>query len=262
VGKGKEDGVKMSGDKRTGESHTYRVWQDPALAAKFLEGIRGGVPFAAAQIDLLLRVVRACGVPVARVLDLGCGDGILGRALLDQFPAAEGTFLDLSPTMVAAAEAKLRSYVPRSRVLQGDFGQREWNELVAPFGPFDVVVSGYAIHHQPDARKRELYGEILPLLTPRGLFLNMEHVSSRCHWAEQAFNDMMIDSLWAYHQQQATAHSRDEVAHQYVQRDDWSANILAPLETQLQWLRELGYIDVDCFFKALELTLFGGRRCG
>jgi hypothetical protein len=100
------------------------------------------------------------------------------------------------------------------------------------------------------------------LLAPVGLFLNMEHVSSPCSWAEQAFNDMMIDSLWAYHQQHATAKSRDEVARQYVQREDWSANILAPLETQLQWLRELGYIEVDCFFKALELTIFGGRRCG
>lgn len=250
----------MNGDKRTGETHTYRVWEDPALAAKFLEGIRGGVPFAAAQIDLMLRVVRASGLSMCRVLDIGCGDGILGRAVLDRFPAAEGTFLDLSPAMVAAAEEKLRPYAPRSRVLQGDFGQREWSTLVEPFGPFDVIVSGYAIHHQPDVRKRELYGEALRLLTPRGLFLNMEHVSSSCDWAEQAFNDMMIDSLWAYHQQHGTANSREEVASQYVKREDWSANILAPLETQLQWLRELGYIEVDCFFKALELTIFGGRQ--
>ena len=88
----------------------------------------------------------------------------------------------------------------------------------------------------------------------------MEHVSSPCGWAEQAFNDMMIDSLWSYHQRQATAKSREEVARQYVQREDWSANILAPLDLQLQWLRELGYVDVDCFFKALELTIFGGRK--
>jgi SAM-dependent methyltransferase len=260
TGKGIEVDLEMSGDRHNGERHTYRVWEDPALAAKFLEGIRGGVPFAAAQIDLMLRVIRASGVTVASVLDIGCGNGILGRAILDQFPAANGTFLDLSPAMVAAAEEKLGPYAARGRVIQGDFGHCDWCAQVAPFGPFDVVVSGYAIHHQADARKRELYGEILQCLAPQGLFLNMEHVSSSCEWAEQAFNDMMIDSLWAFHQQQATAKSREEVARQYVQREDWSANILAPLDLQLQWLRELGYVDVDCFFKALELTIFGGRK--
>ena len=208
----------------------------------------------------MLRVIRASGITVARVLDIGCGNGILGRAILDQYPAADGTFLDLSAAMVAAAEEKLRPYASRTRVLQGDFGQRAWCAQVAPYGPFDVVVSGYAIHHQPDARKRELYGEILHALSPHGLFLNMEHVLSSCEWAEQAFNDMMIDSLWAYHQQHGTAKSREDVARQYVQRDDWSANILAPLDLQLQWLRELGYVEVDCFFKALELTIFGGRK--
>ena len=82
----------------------------------------------------------------------------------------------------------------------------------------------------------------------------------RAAWAEQAFNDMMIDSLWDYHQRQGSALTREDVAQQFVQREDWSANILAPLEDQCQWLREIGYVDVDCFFKAFELAIFGGRK--
>jgi tRNA (cmo5U34)-methyltransferase len=244
------------------QPQTYHVWCDAELAAKFLEGIRGGVPFAGAQIDLLLRAVKASGVAVQRVLDIGCGDGILGHALLDQFPEAHGTFLDLSPAMVAAARARLEAYAHRVVVVQGDFGQPEWIDLVRARGPFDVVVSGYAIHHQTNVRKRALYGEILGLLTAGGLLLNMEHVSSCSPWAEQAFNDLMIDSLWAYHQRQGSTMSREEVARQFVQREDWSANILAPLDDQCQWLRALGYADVDCFFKAFELVIFGGRRVG
>ncbi|MHB8974507.1 MAG: class I SAM-dependent methyltransferase [Pirellulaceae bacterium] len=243
-----------------GEQHSYQVWRDPALAVKFLEGIRGGVPFAADQIDLMLRVVQAARVQVARLLDIGCGDGILGRALLDRFPQAHGTFLDFSEAMVAAARNQLQPYAHRCQVVPGDFGRAEWGEVVEAYGPFDVVVSGYAIHHQTDERKRALYGEIHGLLAPHGLFLNMEHVASCCAWTEQAFNDMLIDSLWAYHQRQGAPLTRDDVARQFVQRADWSANILAPLDDQLQWLRDIGYVDVDCFFKALELTLFGGRK--
>ncbi len=46
----------------------------------------------------------------------------------------------------------------------------------------------------------------------------------------------------------------------YVYRPDKAANILAPLETQLQWLRQIGYLDVDCLFKIYELCLFIGRK--
>jgi tRNA (cmo5U34)-methyltransferase len=242
------------------ERQSYQVWRDATLATKFLEGIRGGVPFAVEQIDLMLRIVQAAGVRVDRVLDIGCGDGILGRALLERFPQAHGTFLDLSPAMVIAAGDKLRALADRVVVVQGDFGHSGWVELVQACGPFDVVVSGYAIHHQTDERKRALYAEIYDLLAPHGLLLNMEHVSSHSPWAEQAFNDMMIDSLWDYHQRQGSALTREDVARQFVQRDDWSANILAPLDDQCQWLREIRYVDVDCFFKAFELAIFGGRK--
>jgi len=32
------------------------------------------------------------------------------------------------------------------------------------------------------------------------------------------------------------------------------------VEVQCEWLRDAGFIDVDCFFKAFELAIFGGKR--
>ena len=54
--------------------------------------------------------------------------------------------------------------------------------------------------------------------------------------------------------------SRDEVARHYYDRPDKSANILAPVERQCTWLREIGFTDVDCYLKVFELAVFGGRR--
>lgn len=242
------------------ESRPDQVWQDPQLAAKFLDGIRGGVPFAAAQLDIMLRVVSATGRRIERVMDLGCGDGILGRTLLDRFSAAEAVFVDFSAAMLDAVQANLENQRSCARVVEADFGTPGWLAKVEQWGPYDVIVSGFSIHHQTDDRKRQLYGEIHGLLQPGGIFLNVEHVSSTSSWSEAAFNELMIDSLFRYHERQSSGLTRDEVARQYVQREDWSANILAPLEDQCHWLRELGFVDVDCFFKALELTVFGGRR--
>jgi len=52
----------------------------------------------------------------------------------------------------------------------------------------------------------------------------------------------------------------EELSRTYIERPDKEGNILAPVELQCRWLRDLGFADVDCFFRLFELALFGGRR--
>ena len=122
------------------------------------------------------------------------------------------------------------------------------------------MLSGLAIHHLPDERKRELYGEVFDLLKPGGLFLNLEHVAPASAWSQQAFDDLFIDSLWSHAQKRGGTKSRDDVAQEWYHRPDKSENILAPVEAQCAWLQESGFVDVDCFLKVFQLALFGGRK--
>ncbi len=234
------------------------VWQRPDLAKLFLEGVRDAIPLAAEQIDVLLRIVRHAAPTVERLLDLGCGDGILGRTVLTEYPRATGVFLDFSPTMIEAAQQKADPQ--RSVFVVEDLGTNRWTRSVADRAPFDLVVSGLAIHHLPDPRKRELYAEIFELLKPGGLFLNLEHVAATSAWANQAFDDLFIDSLWSFRQKRGETMSREEVATAWYHRPDKSENILVPVEAQCEWLQEIGFVDADCFFKVFQLALFGGRK--
>ena len=236
------------------------VWKAESLVRTFIEEVRGGIPFAAEQIEVMRRLIAACGLPVTRFADLGCGSGVLAKALLAWHPRAESTLVDFSEPMIGAARRELGGHAPAPRFVVADLGTADWLRSVEDRKPFDIVVSGYAIHHLPDDRKRELYHEIFTLLVPGGMFLNIEHVASPTTWIEEISDDMLVDSLHAFHKSQGSEKDRDQVAHEFVHRPDKAANVLAPVEVQCDWLRGLGFDDVDCYFKVFELAVFGGRR--
>jgi tRNA (cmo5U34)-methyltransferase len=234
-------------------------WQSKEVATAFLNGVRGAMPGADLQLAVLSRIAQLWFPRPVRLLDLGCGDGILGRLLLETFPKVQAVFADFSDPMLEAVRAKLGDN-PRATVIKTDFSSRDWLETVKPYAPFDLIVSGYAIHHQPDARKKSLYTELYYLLSPRGVFLNLEHVSSLSKAGERLFDEFFVDHLHDYHHSVDKEKTRQEIADTYYNRPDKIENILAPVDLQCQWLREIGYEDVDCFFKVFELALFGGRR--
>ncbi|NJP20133.1 MAG: methyltransferase domain-containing protein [Hydrococcus sp. CRU_1_1] len=242
------------------ESQNYEIWKKAELSKTFLEGVRGAIPLAVEQIDILLRVIQLTQIKVDKFIDLGCGNGILGKSILQQYPTAKGIFIDISEAMLQAAQDSLTSEEERVRFILQDFGKKEWVNSVIQESTFDVIVSGFAIHHLPDTRKKELYQEIYQLLKPGGVFLNLEHVASHSKLGEEAFDRLFVDALYAFHQQQGAKQSREEIARQYYSRSDKNANILALLEIQCKWLREIGFVDVDCFMKVFEIALFGGVK--
>jgi tRNA (cmo5U34)-methyltransferase len=237
-------------------ARTDEVWKTSALVATYLEGVRGAIPLAEEQIDILLRLLSASGQPLRRFLDLGCGDGVLSAAILERYPQAEAGLVDFSAPMLDAARHRFAQEGPSVHYVNVDFGLASWTGSVAEWGPYDAVVSGYSIHHQPDTRKREVYAEVYRLLSPGGVFVNVEHVSSASRWVESLHDELFIDHLHRAH----PGTSRTEVAENYYHRADKAANILAPVELQCQWLREIGFTDVDCYLKVFELAVFGGRR--
>lgn len=237
-----------------------KIWKTESLVQTFLQGVRGGIPFAAEQIDIMLRVIKAGNKTVENFVDLGCGNGILAKAILAHYPQAKGVLVDFSEPMLSEAKTQLSDYASSLRFALGDFGVKEWIHSVSAEAPFDVIVSGLAIHHQPDKRKKELYAEIFNFLKPGGVFINMEHVASHTDWIESVWDDFFIDSLYDFHEKKGIAKSRKQISEEFAHRRDKEANILAPVELQCEWLREIGFEDADCYFKVFEFAIFGGRR--
>ncbi len=170
---------------------------------------------------------------VTRVLDLGCGDGEVFARVLEVHPGAQVVAVDFSAEMLRRVRLRSRDDV-RVTIVEHDLDAA----LPDGWGTFDLVVSAFAIHHLADARKQGLFGEVRDRLRPGGAFLNLEHVSSPTPELHAAFLD-------------AIGVAAD---------DDDPSNQLAPVETQLGWLRGLGFEQVDCHWKWRELALLGGIR--
>ena len=169
---------------------------------------------------------------IRRVLDLGTGDGRLLALLRVDRPHMTGVGLDFSEPMLEAARRRFAGD-DRMEIVEHDLA-----DPLPPLGRFDAVVSSMAIHHLEDGRKRSLYAEAFDVLEPGGVFANFEHVASPTHRLHRAFFAAIGEP---------------------IERADRSDR-LVDVETQLGWLREIGFDDVDCYWKWLEMALIIGVK--
>jgi SAM-dependent methyltransferase len=168
---------------------------------------------------------------VDRFLDLGSGDGRLAALVKAAHPHAALVAIDFSPFMLQQLRERFAND-PSATIVEHSLDDR-----LPALGMFDAVVSSFAIHHVSHPRKRALYGEIRALLSPGGVFCNLEHVASPT----------------------PTMHARFLAELGIGPEDEDVSNQLLDVETQLTWLRELGFDDVDCTWKWMELALLVGR---
>ncbi len=169
-----------------------------------------------------------------RVLDVGTGSGRLLAMIAERLPGAELVGLDFSELMLAQARERFAGGGTEADLLEHDLSE----PLPSGLGRFDAIVSSMVIHHLPDERKRSLFAEIHGVLEPGGVFANFEHVASPTERLHEAF--FVAIGVGPEH-------------------EDPSDRTVA-VETQLDWLRETGFEDVDCYWKWLEMALMIGVR--
>jgi tRNA (cmo5U34)-methyltransferase len=203
-------------------------WSRPEHVAAYLERADEFPHRAEGERVLLEHIPRGA----SRILDLGTGDGRLLAMVRAGRTGSVAVGVDLSPVMLDGAR---RRFAGDGEV---ELVEHDLAEPVPDLGSFDAVVSSMAIHHLSHERKRTLYAEVFELLERGGVFANFEHVAAPTERLHRAFYDAIGIRI----------------------EDEDPSDKLLDVETQLAWLREIGFTDVDCYWKWLEMALMIGVK--
>src|SRR5258706_5298774 len=113
------------------------LWRNAEHALAYLQN-RDSIPHRTEGYAAMLEVLPE---HVARVLDLGTGDGNVLALVLAARPDAGGVGLDFQPEMLDRARERFTA-IDAVEIRRHDLDE----PLPADLGQFDVVVSGFAIH--------------------------------------------------------------------------------------------------------------------
>ena len=189
-----------------------------------------------------------------RVCDLGCGDGVLAAELLTVDSTIILELVDGSPEMLASARRRLGER-PNTTYLHAEFDAIVRQEI--RLGPFDFIMSSFAIHHLHHAEKAMLFQRLIDAIQPGGWFLNIDVVlpdeEMLTGWVIELWRDQILEA----ERRESPARSCRDVPEEAWNNPD---NKYATLGLQLKALRTAGFIEVDCHYRNGIFGIYTGRK--
>ncbi len=191
-----------------------------------------------------------------KLLDMGCGDGVLTEEILKIDSEVSATLIDGNESMLQRAKERLNSFQNVS------FIRASFQEILTgmvEFGNYDLCVSSMAIHHLEMNEKASLFKKIFSWLNDEGHFINIDVVRPPSEelesWYFKVWRDWLGHMMNVYNVQ-------DEVPEDLIRRykDPSSMNKPDTMGEQLEALEGAGFRDADCYFKNGIFVVFGGKR--
>ncbi len=181
-----------------------------------------------------------------KVIELGVGTGLTAQVLLERLPYALYAGIDFSATMLEGAKRRLEQYQV-AVFIEGDYAQ------IPLLTDRDLFISVIGIHHQEtDKDKKNLFQRIYDSLNEQGVFIFGDLVTYRDH-SEAALNE-------ARHFHYLVENAQDEESLKEWAYHHKHLNKLAPLEDQVEWLKEVGFREVEVVYQKFNTALIYGKK--
>ena len=194
--------------------------------------------------DLTLRYASAH--TRRRVLELGCGTGEWASAFLQNHPECDYVAVEFSQNMRDLASARLTASGTRIQLLDQDLN------AALPEGPFDLVVSLFAIHHVEN--KQRLVGDVFASLASGGAFLYADITTAPDPGLDRSYLDGWIAFM------QGAGLDAERIS--YVLADHRDHDMPESSWTQLSYLRAAGFAPAEVIWSWEKFAVFYAAKPG
>ena len=176
------------------------------------------------------------------VLDLGAGTGLFSKYVLEKYPNANFLLYDLAEKMLDVAKERFKPYPQQFKYRIDDYRTIQIPQNV------DLVISSLSIHHLTKEEKQALFHTIYGLLKKTGMFINIDQIRGETpylrdlywnHWLEQLRRSDIPEERIKEGIDRRITYDRDEL-----------------MSDQLRWLKETGFVNVDCIYKNYFIGVF------
>jgi tRNA (cmo5U34)-methyltransferase len=183
------------------------------------------------------------------VVDLGAGTGLFSKHVIDAFPNARFTLVDLAEKLLDVARQRFADKPAQFAYVTADYRELEASPQV------DVVISSLSIHHLTDEEKQDLFRRVFRLVRDGGVFLNVDQIRGESPAMEELYRTRWLEYA------RSRGATEQQIAESLVRRRTYDRD--AFLGDQLKWLREAGFASADCIYKNWFVGVFlAVRTCG
>lgn len=204
------------------------------------------VPYYPQMIQALVSAIPFKESEKINIIDLGCGTGYISMKLKERFPNSKLTCLDFAENMITQARIRLKKY-DSIIFYNEDFRKFEFDKT------YDVAVSSLALHHlETKKEKKKFYSKIFDSLRSHGVFYNADIILSSNDYLQKLYI-----SKWKEFMSRTISTKEIEDTWMTKHHKEDHPEILLD---QLEWLKEIGFTDVDVVWKYYNFSVYGGTK--
>ncbi|MBW1607646.1 MAG: class I SAM-dependent methyltransferase [Deltaproteobacteria bacterium] len=173
-----------------------------------------------------------------RVLDLGCGNGILSKLVFQKLPNSYIVGFDLTEGMLKEFEKKLSEHSGKFELKQGDFRTDSiGNE-------YDIIIASLTLHHLTWEEREKFYKTLYSSLNKGGLFIARDIIIDE---DKDVANDQYI-----YWKKFIKSHGEDpDVRYsKHIEKDHPMT-----LTDHFAWLRKAGFSKAACQWRLYNFAI-------